>query len=82
METGALVSLGLALGGVSRSQGHPGERRGPGDGLFFMYLEGSWEIKAPLTPASRCVIFKGVWGGAEEWEGVRAWGTMTTLGAS
>lgn len=69
VETGASVSLDLALGGVSRSQVCGGERGGSGDGLFFMYLEGPWGIKAPPTPAARCVVFGAVWGKAEEGPG-------------
>lgn len=75
METG-LVSLGLALGGVSRSRvwGREGGRGGGRGGLLFMYLEGSWGIKAHPTPAARCVVFEGGLGRAEAGAGMRVWG--------
>ena len=35
---------------------------GAGGGFLLMYLEGSWGIKAPPTPAAWCVVFGGCLG--------------------
>lgn len=71
MDTGALVSPGPGSGSCKQIPGlwrGGGVRRGwgggvgAGGGFPLMYLEGSWGIKAPPTPAALCVIFGGCLG--------------------
>lgn len=70
MET-VFSFIGPASGRCKQIPGLWTGKWGAGDVLLFMYLEGSWGIKAHPTPAARCVVFEGVWGRAEEGAGMR-----------